>query len=42
MVYIKIKGKINACRVLVTSIKERDYLENLDLDGRIILISTLR
>jgi hypothetical protein len=36
-VYIKIKGKINACRVLAKSIKERDYLEDLDLDGRIIL-----
>ena len=44
MVYIKIKGKIYAYRVLVISIKERDYLEDLDLliDGRIILKSTLR
>jgi len=42
MGHIKIKGKINACRALVKSIKERDNLEDLDLDGRIILKSILR
>jgi len=41
MVYIKIKGKIKACRALVKSIIERDYLEYLDLDGRMILKSIL-
>jgi hypothetical protein len=42
VVHIKIKGKINACRTLVTSEKERDYLEDFDLDGRIKLKSILR
>jgi len=39
---MKIKGKVNACRNWVKSIKERVYLEDSDLDGRIILKSILR
>jgi len=35
------KGRINACRTLVKSTKERDYLKNLDMDGRIVLKSIL-
>jgi hypothetical protein len=31
------EGKINACRILVGKPKERDYEEDLNIGGRIII-----
>jgi hypothetical protein len=42
MGHIKIKGKINACRALVESMKEINNLGDLDLNERIILKPILR
>ena len=41
MMHVKIKGKINACRSLVKSTKERDYLEDLNWDVSIVLKSII-
>jgi hypothetical protein len=34
--------KLNACRILVGNLKERDHIENLDVGWRIILKWMLR
>jgi hypothetical protein len=42
MMHFKINGKIKACRASVKSMKEGDNLEDLDLDGMVVLKPILR